>query len=79
MNSLVNEFIIFKKKIKILYWNSNHVPNIDVQSATTPAAGWTQLFFYNINTVFEYDSHEWENDVTNYSQTITDEFIVKLK
>ncbi len=79
MNSLVNEFINFKKKIKILYWDSNHVPNIDVHSATTPTAGWTHLFFYNINTVFKYDSHEGENDVTNYSQTITDEFIVKLK
>ncbi len=79
MNSLVNEFINFKKKIKILYWDSNHIPNIDVRSAITPTAGWTHLFFYNINTVFIYDSHEWENDVTNYSQTITDEFIVKLK
>ncbi len=79
MNSLVNEFINFENKIKILYWDSNHVPNINVRSATTPTAGRTQLFFYNINTVFKYDSHEWENDVTNYSQTITDEFIVKLK
>ncbi len=77
MNSLVNEFINFEEKIKILYWDSNHVPNIDVRFATTPTASW--LFFYNINTVFKYDSHDWENDVTNYSQTITDEFIVKLK
>ncbi len=74
MNSLFS-----KKKIKILNWDSNHVPNIYVRSAITPIAGWTQLFSYNINTVFKYDSHEWENDVTNYSQTITDEFIVKLK
>ncbi len=79
MNSLVNEFINFEIKIKILYWDLNHIPNIDVCSAITPTAGWTQLFFYNINTVFKYDSHEWENDVTNYSQTITDELIVKLK
>ncbi len=79
MNSLVNEFINFEKKIKILYWDLNHVPNIDVRSATTPTAGWTQSIFYNINTVFKYDSHEWENDVTNYSQTIADEFIIKLK
>ncbi len=62
-----------------MYWDSNHVSNINVRSATTPTAGWTQLFSYNINTVFKYDSHEWENDVTRYSQTITDEFIVKLK
>ncbi len=55
----------YKKKIKILCWDSNHVPNIDV----TPTAGWTQLFFYNINTVFKYDSHEWENDVTNCGTT----------
>ncbi len=59
--------------------DSDDVPKIDVHSATTPTAGWTPLFFYNINTVFKYDSHEWENDVTNYSQTIIDEFIVKLK
>ncbi len=75
---MVNEFNNFKKKKK-LYWDLNHVPNIDVHSATIPTAGWTQLIFYSINTVFKYDSHEWENDVTTYSQTITDEFIVKLK
>ncbi len=79
MNSLVNEFIEFEKKIKILYWDLNHVPNINECSATTPTAGWTLSIFYSINTVFKYDSHEWENDVTNYSPTITDEFIVKLK
>ena len=56
MNSLVNEFTNFEKKIKILYWDSNHVPNIDVGSATTPTAGITQLFFYNINTVFKYST-----------------------
>ena len=28
----------------------NHIPNINVRSATIPRAGWTQLFFYNINT-----------------------------
>ncbi len=74
MNSL-----ILKKKIKILYLDSNYVPNINECSATTPTASWTQSVFYSINTVFKYDSHEWENDVTNYSPTITDEFIVKLK
>ncbi len=31
----------------------NHIPNIDVRSTTAPRAGWTQLFFYNINTVVE--------------------------
>ncbi len=31
-------------------WDLNHIPNINVHSATTPRAGWTQLFFYNINT-----------------------------
>ncbi len=77
MNSLVKEFINFEKKK--LCWDSNHIPNIGVRSATIPTAGWTQLFFYNIKTNFKYDSHEWENDVTNYSQTITDEFIIKLK
>ncbi len=45
MNSLVNEFINFEKKIKILYWDLNHVPNIDVLSATTQTAGWTLTFF----------------------------------
>ncbi len=79
MNSLVNEFINFENKINILYWDSNHVPNINECSATTPTAGLTHSIFYSINTVFKYDSHEWENDVTNYSPTITDEFIVKLK
>ncbi len=72
MNSLIS------KKIKILYWVSNHDPNINLRSATTPTAMNT-VVFYNINTVFDYNSHEWENDVTNYSHTITDEFIVKLK
>ncbi len=33
-----------------MYWDLNHVPNINVHSARTPRAGWTQLFFYNINT-----------------------------
>jgi hypothetical protein len=33
-----------------LCWDSNLVPNINVSSATTPRAGLTHLFFYNINT-----------------------------
>ncbi len=36
-----------------MYWNLNLVPNINVRSATTPRAGQTQLFFYNINTDVE--------------------------
>ncbi len=29
---------------------------IDVRSATTPAAGWTRIVFYNIYTVFKYST-----------------------
>ncbi len=39
-----------------MYQDSNYVPNIDVRSSTTPTAGWTILFFYNINTVFKYST-----------------------
>ncbi len=38
MNSLVNEFNNFEKKIKILLWYSNHVPNIIIHSAEPPTA-----------------------------------------
>ncbi len=79
MNSLVNEFINFENKIKFGTGIQTTFLISIVHSATTPTAGWTQSIFHSINTVFKYDSHEWENDVTNYSQTITDEFIVKLK
>ena len=70
MNSLVNEFINFEKNIKNLLQDSNHVPNISTHSAQPPTACWTHPFFYNIYTAFTYDSHEWENDVTNYYRWI---------
>ncbi len=55
--------------MKILCWDSNHVPNIHVSSPTTPRAGWTQMFFYNINTIVEISTKKKGTQSENEDST----------
>ncbi len=72
---ILNEFIskwihLFKKKkTKHPPQELNHVPTIVTFCHTTINLPNVEVS-YNIDTNFIYDSHEWENDVTNYYRWI---------
>ncbi len=57
------------KKIKILCWDLNHVPNINICFATTPRASWIHWLFYNINTNVKISTKEKENQSKNEDGT----------
>ncbi len=68
MNSLVNEFIYSKIKNKKSTMRLEPCTNYHHTLCHTTINLLAVDFFYNIHTNFIYDSHEQENDVTNYSR-----------
>ncbi len=76
MNSLVNEFINFERKIENLLWDSNHVPNIHIHSAERTTNSLLNMFvFYNIYPLF-LNMILISEKMT--SQAFTDEFVYVL-
>ncbi len=66
MNSLGNEFIYSKMKKKKLTTRVEPCTNYHVTLCHTTIDLQNIDVFYKTYTNFINDSHEWENDVTNY-------------